>query len=350
MNRYQMYYRLQKEHISQIAVEKNTDNESAERIRIGKYTIIRTLGHGGEGRVYLARDEHLCRLVAVKCVRQSESGGEDPDGGEDFRQKESDRIRREAEYLHRLRHPMLPIVYDLFESEGHVWYLVMEYIQGITLKEYVGLNGRISEEQARVWAKQLAEALGYLHTRKPPVIYSDLKPENIMVCPEGRLRLVDFGAALTRSFGTGRNRPVAVTPGYGAPEQQGSIGRRPGDGYVGAGCYADERSDIYAFGKVLYYMVTGTDPGRPPYASRPVYEYQPLLGDGLEQMIRKCIRPEPERRYQTIEEVERELDRTAERRYLIRRKTFVRAIEKRVWLTEGEGNVTKTDMDIKIRT
>ena len=289
--------------------------------------MLRILGRGGEGSVYLARDEQLQRLVAIKCVREPGT---------------------EAEYLQRLRHPMLPVIYDLLQDSQGRWYLVMEYLKGVTLQEHVEKNGFVQEGQARIWAGQLVDVLAYLHTRKPPVIYSDLKPANIIVCPDGQLRLVDFGAALTKSFGADRKNRIAVTPGYGAPEQQGGIRQSGQDnpGYGGTGVCADERSDIYALGKTLYYMVTGADPGRPPYAALPVYEYQPLCGDDLEKIIRKCVRPEPEKRYQTVEEVRRELDRSVEGKRRIRRRSFLRVIEKRVWLTEGENSWLQRDPDM----
>ena len=119
---------------------------------------------------------------------------------------------------------------------------------------------------------------------------------------------------------------MAVTTGYGAPEQFGRAGK---------GVRADERSDIYAFGRVLYYMVTGADPARPPYTLLPVRNYQPLLGDGLERVIRRCIREEPSERYQIAEEVRKDLEKGDGRRRRSRRKSFIRTVEKRVWLTEN---------------
>lgn len=335
--------------------------ENINRICMGKYTLVGYLGQGGEGRVYLARDEHLQRLVAVKCVREPEEERTEKDGqgrnqgsGEieegsaewegcqgnnDCRNqksqgKEGEKMKREAEYLQRLGHPMLPVVYDLFADGSGIWYLVMEYIQGMTLHDYIERNGFVPERQARLWAGQLAGVLDYLHTRKPPVIYSDLKPDNIMVCPDGQLKLVDFGAALTRNFGAGRNMAAAVTPGYGAPEQWGVIREwQPGQGCAVRG-YADERSDIYALGKVLYYMVTGADPAKPPYTALPAYEYQPVLGEGLEMIIRKCIRQEPGSRYQTAEEVQRDLGMGMGGKHRRRKNSFIRVIEKKVWLTQ----------------
>lgn len=321
--------------VEQYIADQRTEEDQCRNlgIRLGKYMLIRSLGQGGEGSVYLARDEHLQRFVAMKCIRRMGTDKSDAD------KKKEEKIIREANYLQRLEHPMLPVVYDLFEDNGSVWYLVMEYIQGVNLHEYIERNGCVQDGQARAWAEQLSDVLGYLHSRKPPVIYTDLKPDNIMVCPGGKLRLVDFGAALTRSFGADCRIMMAATPGYGAPEQWGIVKEEPQDtrkGHVRSGFYADERSDIYALGKVLYYMATGADPAKPPYTTLPIYEYQPLLGDDLEMIIRKCIMQEPEQRYQTVGEVQRDLSRSVGRRQGARRKDFIRMVEKRVWLTEGE--------------
>ncbi len=301
--------------------------EDTKRL-IGKYVVLRTLGRGGEGCVYLARDEGLQRLVAIKEVRSA------------ARDRESEKeLMREADFLQQLRHPMLPVVYDLLWEEG--WYIVMEYVQGMTLSGYIARYGCVPEERARDWAAQLLDILGYLHTRKTPVIYRDLKPDNIMVCPDGRLKLVDFGAACRRSFGGHGGNVMAATPGYAAPEQLGRRGlpERPAEEAepetAGREAYADERSDLYAFGKVLYYIVTGSDPAGPPYTSRSIRDYQPMLSDGLERVIRRCIREEPSERYRTAAETARELDRAGRRKSRLRRRPFVRMIEKQVWLTEG---------------
>ena len=318
---------------------------------VGKYTTIRKLGEGGEGCVYLARDEEMNRLVALKRIGESAAARVAGEGT---------RIIKEADYLQKLRHPMFPVIYDLIWDNA--CYIVMEYIQGITLRECMERNGCVGEEKACVWAKQLLDVLQYLHTRKPPVIYRDLKPDNIMVCPDGHLRLVDFGAAGRRSYGTkeGEGTEMAATPGYGAPEQFGgrtspvkerrkdwrsvsvragadagdNAGETAGENGVRRKVYADERSDIYAFGKVLYYMLTGADPAKPPYTSLAVRDYQPLVRERMERLIRKCIREEPQSRYQMIEEVRTELNKCGRRGVRLRRRDFIRAVEKRVWLTE----------------
>lgn len=313
--------------------KKNENRVNEEQICkkcIGKYTVIRELGHGGEGCVYLARDEDLQRLVAIKKMNRKEQDGE-----------EEKQLMREADFLQQLRHPMLPVVYDLLWEDA--WYLVMEYIQGTTLYDYIEKNGYAQEEQACAWAEQLLDILAYLHTRRTPVIYRDLKPDNIMVCTDGHLKLVDFGAAYKRSFGEVQNHGMAATIGYAAPEQLGyqrllDHGGQAGESeteYAGQRAYADERSDIYALGKVLYYIVTGADPAKPPYTSLSIRDYQPLLSGRLERLIRKCIKDNPSERYQVVSEVRRDLGRCRGSRHRLRRKSFIRVVEKKVWLTEG---------------
>lgn len=284
-----------------------------ERKTVGKYRILKTLGEGGEGRVYLAEDESLFRRAALKRVWQ----GNDETGEE---------IRREAAFLRDLRHPMLPVVYELFYEDG--WYLAMEYIEGVSLQRCIESRGSVEEAQACFWADALLDVLGYLHTRNTPVIYRDLKPANIMVCRDGALKLVDFGAAALKSYGERQEGKMAATAGYAAPEQQPKKGQT---------ARADERSDLYAFGKILYFIVTGADPGKPPYTALSITHYNPLLSAGLEQIIRRCIEEEPEARYQVAEEIRKDL----RKRDLCRRKGFaggfLRHVEKQVYLTHKEG-------------
>lgn len=311
--------------------------------RIGKYRIIRAIGQGAEGDVYLAQDEDLCRKVAIKqtyrwqdpqihktvnavedgTAQETENKEEKEAGRGMGDAREEKKILQEADILRQLKHPMLPVIYDLLWKDDR-WYMVMEYIQGMTLQEYIEKNGCVEEKQLCIWAEQLIDILCYLHTRKPPVIYRDLKPQNVMVCPDNNLRLIDFGAAYWRNFRESEAR-MAATPGYSAPEQFG---------YAGQGIRADERSDIYAFGMLLYYAVTGMDPTKPPYTSLPVRDYQPLLGGWLEAVIRKCIREDPAERYQMVREIRKDMGNYGKRHSGNLRRSFIRVVEKRVWLTE----------------
>lgn len=281
-------------------------------MNIGKYKLIKALGRGGEGCVYLAEDSVLHRLVAMKRVWNGSREAEE-------------KLKKEAEFLQRLQHPMLPVVYDLLWDEA--WYLVMEYIEGISLHNYIERSGMVSEKQAGKWAEQLLSILQYLHTRKPPVIYQDLKPDNIIVCPNGNLRMVDFGAAYYRNYSGNRERRDAFSVGYAAPEQM----KR--EGYT---AYADERSDIYAFGKIMYYILTGADPAYPPYTELPIASYASAVSGQMEKVVRKCMEEDPAKRYQVVEDIWRDLignDRGWWRRRTYRNQ-FIRKVEKQVSLTE----------------
>ncbi len=304
--------------------------------QLGKYRIIKSLGQGGEGRVYLAEDESLGRQVAVKRLwekerqrgeQSKESGGRDGEpverDGESGEQDGGERIKAEAAFLRDLRHPMLPVVYELLCEDG--WFLVMEYIEGISLHNYIEKQGSVGEAQARLWAAALLDVLDYLHSRETPVIYRDLKPDNIMVCRGGNLKLVDFGAAGLRSFGEEDGARMPFSAGFAAPEQRGEDG---------LGIRADERSDLYALGKTLYYMVTGTVSGASPDTSFPASYYNPLLSEELEEIIERCTREAPEARYQVAGEVMRDLLRGGGRRKGRRGRGFVRHIEKQICLTD----------------
>lgn len=285
--------------------------ETAGLRYIGKYEILKTIGQGGEGRVYLARDESLDRFVAIKRVWGDHG--------------EKDAGRAEAAFLQELQHPMLPVVYELLLDNG--WYIIMEYIEGISLYNYIERNGMAEDAQAKLWAEQILTILHYLHTRKPPVIYQDLKPENLIVCPDGTLRLVDFGAAYCRNYDGSGSRKTAVSAGYAAPEQFPR---------AGGSAYADERSDIYAFGRVMYYVLTGADPAYPPYAGLPVTGYNPALWGGWEWVLRKCMAENPEKRYQVAEEIRKDLCGSGRKgaKAVGGGRGFIRKIEKRLLLTE----------------
>lgn len=291
-----------------------------EKTLMGKYELREKLGEGGSSAVYLAWDRHLECMVAVKEQKQPKS------------MQEETMLKWEREMLKTLKHPMLPAVYDYFGED--VQYLVMEYIKGESLRHYIEKEGSIPEQQACEWAIQLAELLMYLHTRKPPVIYRDLKPENIIVCPDGNLRVVDFGTALLASYGLRYQDNLAGTLGYAAPEQLGK-------GEAG-GAKADERSDIYTLGATLYHMLTGHHPSLPPAGIRALRSMKPELSRRMEQIVIKCTRPEPDKRYQSVEEVKRDLlyKKVRRSRLIIAerpRKTkgaAIRRIEKNIWLTE----------------
>lgn len=235
-----------------------------------KYILCEQLGSGGSGTVYRVYDTHL------KCDRAVKKFS----AGEEMWKKEWDLMKE-------LRHPLLPVITDSIE-EGEDKYLVMEYIEGQNMEEYIKEKGRIGQEQAVRWALELADVLIYFHERKNPVIYRDMKPSNIMVDSNGKIHLVDFGTAWLL-YQDGKESDGAGTYGYAAPEQM-----------TGGWGGADERSDVYGLGATLYHMLTGDNPSRPPYFMQPIRFFDGCLSAGLEKVVKKAVEEEKEKRYQTM--------------------------------------------------
>lgn len=252
-----------------------------------KYVFYEELGSGGSGRVFKAYDRHLKSFVAIKRFR-----AEDGISG------------RELEMLKELRHSAFPVVTDYMEESGYQ-YLVMEYIEGRNLADYIEEEGAIEQERAVTWALELAEVLIYLHERKCPVIYQDMKPANIMIDRKGNLRLVDFGTAFLR-YQEGQEVCAGGTWGYAPPEQFEMEGGR----------VVDERSDIYGLGATLFHMLTGCNPSLPPFLMQSIRFYDRKLSVELEKIVRRATEQEKEKRYPTVRQLKQELEnyRRADRR------------------------------------
>lgn len=252
----------------------------------GRYRILRKVGQGGMSVVYLARDEYENRQWAVKEVRR--------EGVQDFRVVEQGLIT-ETNMLKRLNHPNLPHIVDVIENEDR-FLIVMDYIQGISLKDRLSEVGAFSQEDVVRWGMQLCDVLGYLHMQIPPIIYRDLKPANIMLKPDGDIKLIDFGTAREYKTGNQEDTINIGTVGYAAPEQYGGMGQ------------SDSRTDIYCLGVTLYQLVTGKNPCEPPYLIVPVRHWDPTLSAGLEELILRCTQIDPGDRFQSCEEVRQALD------------------------------------------
>lgn len=227
-----------------------------------KYRIMGELGRGAGSRVYLAIQENIGIQRAIKCIPKNrlQSG------------------YGELMALRDLDHPCLPHLVDLLEGADTVC-LVMELVEGQSLRSYMDQirPGGLSADQLLDWGVELTRILIYLHGRKPPPIYRDLKPANVMICPNGRLKLIDFGT-LTSLSGLPDQESSLGSPAYAAPEQfEGSF---------------DERSDLYALGVCLKEM----------------FDYLPddkgSRRDGLRQVIESCCKKRPEDRFQTAGELE----------------------------------------------
>ena len=246
----------------------------------GKYTILSEIGHGGMSTVYMAINEKANKTWAVKEVRKS--------GVMNFEAVKQSLIV-ETDLLKRLRHPNLPTIVDVIEEED-VFLIVMDYVEGNSLRVLLEEQGSLPEDYVIEWAKQLLDVLSYLHAQTPPIIYRDMKPANIILKPDGNLSLIDFGTA--REFKADKTEDTAClgTVGYAAPEQFGGLGQ------------TDERTDIYGLGATLYHLLTGHNPSLPPYEIKPIRSINPNLSQGLENILLCATEKDPEQRYQNAEE------------------------------------------------
>lgn len=273
----------------------------------GKYKILNKIGQGGMSIVYLAMNERANKQWAIKEVRK--------DGVQNF-QVVKQGVVAETEMLKKLNHPNLPSIVDVIDGEGTLL-IVMDYIEGQHLESVVTEYGAQSQEDVLQWAKQLCDVLAYLHSRKPPIIYRDMKPSNIMLKPDGKVMLIDFGIA--REFKENRRADTTClgTQGYAAPEQYGGRGQ------------TDARTDIYCLGATLYHLLTGHNPSEPPYALYPIRYWNPRLSSGLEKIILKCTQKNPHDRYQNCGELMHalehyhELDTAYRRKQTLKWRTFL---------------------------
>lgn len=248
----------------------------------GKYEILREIGRGGMSVVYLAMDKRLNKQWAIKEFRK--------DKDDASKQVALKALLDEANLMKKLDHPTLPRIVDIIDNHQTV-YVIMDYIEGESLNKVLDAYGAQPQEAVIEWAKQLSDVLDYLHTQNPPVIYRDMKPANIMLKPDGTVRLIDFGIAREYKEGKAGDTEAIGTRGYAAPEQFGGKGQ------------TDARTDIYSLGVTLYHLVTGKNPAEPPYEIYPIRHWNPALSSGFEWLIQKCTQLNPGDRYQSCAEV-----------------------------------------------
>lgn len=247
----------------------------------GKYKVLNVVGKGGMSVVYLVMNERANKQWAIKEVRK--------DGMQDFEVVKQNLIV-ETDMLKNLSHPNLPSIIDVIDTEES-FLIVMDYIEGKALDKVLREFGAQPQEYVIEWAKQLCDVLGYLHSRKPPIIYRDMKPANVMLKPDGNVTLIDFGTAREFKASKIEDTTCLGTRGYAAPEQYGGHGQ------------TDARTDIYCLGATLYHLVTGHNPSQPPYEMYPIRHWNPNLSSGLEEIILKCTKPNPADRYQNCQEL-----------------------------------------------
>ncbi len=241
------------------------------------------------GAVFLAQDTQLGnRLVAAKEMSQSNLSPQDL-------QLAIETFKREAYLLAGLQHPNLPSIHDYFEQAGH-WYLIMSFIQGESLEKYLTRipNGRLPLAEALQIAWELCNVLGYLHNQRPPIIFRDLKPSNIMRSPDGHIYLIDFGIARLFKPGQAKDTTSYGSMGYSPPEQYGRA-------------QTTERSDIYSLGVTLYELLSGYDPSSSPFRLPPLQSLIPTLPERLVRLITQMLDLDENRRPASIKVIQQAL-------------------------------------------
>lgn len=282
---------------------KNSPNISVQlepgTTLLERYSIVRRVGGGGMGSVYQARDVRLAgRLCAVKEMIELFAD-------ENQRGKAIDDFKREAEVLAQLEHPSVPTVYDYFIESGR-YYLVMKWIGGGDLGEQLRLRGgRADELTVTKWASQICDVLNYIHSQKPPIIYRDLKPANLMLDDKsGKVMLVDFGIARI------------VRPTEKGVTAIGTMGYAPPELFAGK---VETRSDLYSLGATMFHMLTGSDPQDNPllifdFTKNPKpRDLNPAITAEMERILMKAVAHKPEDRPVSAVELKRLLEEHSER-------------------------------------
>ena len=264
-----------------------------------RYRIVKALGGGGMGQVYLAHDTRLAdKPCAVKELIP------DPHATPEEEKQAAAQFHQEAAVLAHLSHPNLPDVSDYFDERGR-FYLVMDYIEGETTEERLHLSpDGLPPEDVVEWAVQLCDVLEYLHSQTPPVIFRDMKPANVMLTPEEDVKLIDFGVA--RLFDpTKRTDTLKMgTAGYAPPEQ-----------YAGQG-QTTPRSDVYALGATLHELLTGADPTAHPFVFTPPRKLNPGISPSLSNAVMRAVNLDPDDRFPSVKAMKETLEKATRPRRL----------------------------------
>lgn len=230
-----------------------------------RYKILRQIGRGGMGSVYLAEDIETSTMKAIKETfnTAAEIG---------------------TSYLKELNHPGLPRIEEVIHYEESTL-IIMEYVEGFSLQEILVKYGAQPYKTLMNWMIRLCEILSYLHSRVPPIIYRDLKPSNVILRPDGSLKLIDFGAAREYREGGDKDTVLLGTRGYAAPEQYGGYGQ------------SGPPADIYGLGATIFHLATGRDPAKPPYMRYPMTRWARDIPEEFSRIVLKCTNLDAEKRY-----------------------------------------------------
>ena len=241
------------------------------------YIPLEILGKGEMGVVLKVKNRRIGQMYAAKIATD-----------ENYRK----RLKQEGERLKELHHRIFPYIVDFMETE-YSSILIMEYIEGISLEDYLESHAPLTESEAVCKILEIAEILHILHHMHPKIIYQDLKPSNLMIQADGKLRLIDFGTALCGHLFINTEYYMG-TSGYSAPEQK-------------SGKNITEKTDIYSLGALFSYMISGVDPGKPPFLIADSRQEPILVSSKASKLIRDCCEKEPDNRIANTEEFIRRL-------------------------------------------
>lgn len=261
--------------------QKRAVLEVGSTVLNGKYEILKVIHTSGMANVYLIEDKNLHKQWCLKEIKKSEAGRN---------MVEYRSLLQEANIMKGLNNPNIPRIVTI-EEDGDSTFIIMDYVDGLSVKEWLARKGTISQSVAVNWMKQVCGVLIYLHNRENPILYRDMKPDNIMIQGDGNIKVLDFGISVVISPSNQVIKEPLGTKGYAAPEQD-----KVGSKY-------DLRSDIYSLGMTFYRMLTGINPGIASDGIKSLRSVDSSLSMGLEVIINRCIKQNPEDRYQSVEEV-----------------------------------------------
>lgn len=248
-----------------------------------RYEIIKVLGKGGMSTVYLAKDKRLNKNWAVKEVKES------------FRDQVD--LSAEPNILKNLNHSGIPKIIDIFNENDNL-YIVEDFIEGNNLEQYIKMNTDISITSILSITSKICEILEYLHGLEPPIIYRDLKPQNIIISNEQQVTLVDFGISKIYKVNGNMDTVALGTKGYAAPEQYGAN-------------QSNIRSDIYGLGAVIFFLINKRSPNT---INEPLKDdsYSMEIGKEIKDIIKKCMQIEPGDRFESINTLKKYIDNIIE--------------------------------------
>src|SRR5262245_9072985 len=273
-----------------------TSDTLIDRLFDDRYRITRKLGAGGMATVYLAEDQELGRRVAIKILNERHANDE----------QFVERFRREAKNAAGLSHPNVVSIYDRGEAEG-TYYIAMEYVEGRTLKDLILRRGPSPIPIAIDYTRQILQALRFAH--RAGIVHRDIKPHNVIVDSDGRVKVADFGIARAGTSQMTEAGSIIGTAQYLSPEQA-------------RGAPVDQTSDLYSVGILLYELLTGTVPfnGETPVeiamkhlsqTPEPPSAHRPDVPHDLDLVVLRALAKDPGERYQSAEEMDADLERIA---------------------------------------